>query len=142
MSAGCFYFFFNDTATTEIYTLSLHDASSDLRRIRRCCDGTAFQTAQLRPPDENRDRAREKRRTRQGTSLRARLTLGLPFPTERTGDSREANSRKINQPVADGVNDEFSGLVDSQSVHHVGTMDGDRVGAEVEGGRNLLVGLA
>src|SRR3712207_8548736 len=24
-------FFFNDTATTEIYTLSLHDASSDLR---------------------------------------------------------------------------------------------------------------
>src|SRR6266480_5384470 len=26
----CFFFFFNDTATTEIYTLSLHDASSDL----------------------------------------------------------------------------------------------------------------
>src|SRR5947199_9410173 len=23
---SCFYFFFNDTATTEIYTLSLHDA--------------------------------------------------------------------------------------------------------------------
>jgi len=22
----CFFFFFNDTATTEIYTLSLHDA--------------------------------------------------------------------------------------------------------------------
>src|SRR3712207_8758227 len=26
MSTGCIYFFFNDTATTEIYTLSLHDA--------------------------------------------------------------------------------------------------------------------
>src|SRR6185295_19865805 len=25
-----FFFFFNDTATTEIYTLSLHDGSSDL----------------------------------------------------------------------------------------------------------------
>src|SRR5256886_15729658 len=25
-SSGCFFFFFNDTATTEIYTLSLHDA--------------------------------------------------------------------------------------------------------------------
>ena len=25
-----FIFFFNDTATTEIYTLSLHDGSSDL----------------------------------------------------------------------------------------------------------------
>src|ERR1019366_10783584 len=26
----CFFFFFNDTATTEIYTLSLHDALSIL----------------------------------------------------------------------------------------------------------------
>jgi len=36
-----FFFFFNDTATTEIYTLSLHDAlpisarASPARRIRR-----------------------------------------------------------------------------------------------------------
>src|SRR3712207_8499330 len=30
-----FFFFFNDTATTEIYTLSLHDAPSDLRGTRR-----------------------------------------------------------------------------------------------------------
>ena len=29
----CFYFFFNDTATTEIYTLSLHDALPILRDI-------------------------------------------------------------------------------------------------------------
>src|SRR2546422_4329546 len=27
------FFFFNDTATTEIYTLSLHDGSSDLLRV-------------------------------------------------------------------------------------------------------------
>src|SRR2546427_10159494 len=27
------FFFFNDTATTEIYTLSLHDALSDLRSL-------------------------------------------------------------------------------------------------------------
>jgi len=27
------YFFFNDTATTEIYTLSLHDRSSDLTEV-------------------------------------------------------------------------------------------------------------
>src|SRR2546428_14062242 len=26
LSSVCFFFFFNDTATTEIYTLSLHDA--------------------------------------------------------------------------------------------------------------------
>src|SRR6266478_9783659 len=34
-----FFFFFNDTATTEIYTLSLHDAlpiSSGLARSRSC----------------------------------------------------------------------------------------------------------
>src|SRR5256885_12626524 len=33
----CFFFFFNDTATTEIYTLSLHDALpiSAVRRVRR-----------------------------------------------------------------------------------------------------------
>src|SRR2546426_11502740 len=29
-----FFFFFNDTATTEIYTLSLHDALPILRRCR------------------------------------------------------------------------------------------------------------
>src|SRR2546426_3953149 len=34
----CFFFFFNDTATTEIYTLSLHDALpiSRLRVAPRC----------------------------------------------------------------------------------------------------------
>src|SRR5215813_2454468 len=32
---GAFFFFFNDTATTEIYTLSLHDGSSDPRLTER-----------------------------------------------------------------------------------------------------------
>src|SRR5215204_7773720 len=31
------FFFFNDTATTEIYTLSLHDALPILFRTRPCC---------------------------------------------------------------------------------------------------------
>src|SRR5258707_10300209 len=35
MSSSCFFFFFNDTATTEIYTLSLHDA---LPILARPCD--------------------------------------------------------------------------------------------------------
>src|SRR5258708_28755808 len=30
---SCFFFFFNDTATTEIYTLSLHDALPISRRL-------------------------------------------------------------------------------------------------------------
>src|SRR5256885_8548340 len=32
-----FFFFFNDTATTEIYTLSLHERSSDLKVAWRLC---------------------------------------------------------------------------------------------------------
>jgi len=32
---GCRFFFFNDTATTEIYTLSLHDALPISRARRR-----------------------------------------------------------------------------------------------------------
>src|SRR5256885_16103412 len=41
-----FFFFFNDTATTEIYTLSLHDAlpisSSSLIRERMTASGTSL----------------------------------------------------------------------------------------------------
>src|SRR6266516_2407938 len=45
-------FFFNDTATTEIYTLSLHDAlpiSSSPRNCARTCSEN-FSTAMSRPP--------------------------------------------------------------------------------------------
>src|SRR5688572_32723141 len=40
----CVCFFFNDTATTEIYTLSLHDALPiwPKRRRRRRCAATSF----------------------------------------------------------------------------------------------------
>src|SRR3989449_9045871 len=33
MTLFCFFFFFNDTATTEIYTLSLHDALPIFRHV-------------------------------------------------------------------------------------------------------------
>src|SRR2546422_11658219 len=33
-SSNSFFFFFNDTATTEIYTLSLHDALPISRKVR------------------------------------------------------------------------------------------------------------
>src|SRR3712207_8679409 len=35
------YFFFNDTATTEIYTLSLHDALPILRYLQHVAEGLA-----------------------------------------------------------------------------------------------------
>src|SRR3712207_7232154 len=56
------FFFFNDTATTEIYTLSLHDAlpiygGGGLGGVRRSRAGRA-RPRQLRPPARLRDRYR------------------------------------------------------------------------------------
>src|SRR2546422_3205018 len=49
-----FFFFFNDTATTEIYTLSLHDAlpicSRENRTLRLRCISTSRCKAFLAPP--------------------------------------------------------------------------------------------
>src|SRR3712207_8118957 len=44
--SSCPFFFFNDTATTEIYTLSLHDALPIWRRRLQHQDGSGF-TRQL-----------------------------------------------------------------------------------------------
>src|SRR2546426_8538611 len=41
LSYFSFFFFFNDTATTEIYTLSLHDALPILREARRIANRPA-----------------------------------------------------------------------------------------------------
>src|SRR5256885_6792542 len=45
MSTLCFpfFFFFNDTATTEIYTLSLHDALPILRHSQQRAESFLFQ---------------------------------------------------------------------------------------------------
>src|SRR6478735_12511997 len=45
MLYSVFFFFFNDTATTEIYTLSLHDALP----ISSCSTPTATRSASMRP---------------------------------------------------------------------------------------------
>src|SRR5690242_20855843 len=54
-----YFFFFNDTATTEIYTLSLHDAPSDPGPVRRLGghgggDGELRRGRRLRRPDAAR----------------------------------------------------------------------------------------
>src|SRR3712207_8593984 len=45
-------FFFNDTATTEIYTLSLHDALPICARPEHRCDGAAGRVLVRRPGRE------------------------------------------------------------------------------------------
>src|SRR5712672_4651208 len=46
---GCQFFFFNDTATTEIYTLSLHDALPICRSLRRRLIVSLTGTARANP---------------------------------------------------------------------------------------------
>src|SRR2546430_16146996 len=63
---GCDIFFFNDTATTEIYTLSLHDAlpiSRGRRRGRR-----RRRTTGMRPGKGEWRRARDRKSTRLNSS--------------------------------------------------------------------------
>src|SRR5256885_10161710 len=59
----CFFFFFNDTATTEIYTLSLHDALP-------ICSSERFQFRRRRARWHGRwDRRRKRRPDRKSTRL-------------------------------------------------------------------------
>src|SRR2546422_11747530 len=51
-----FFFFFNDTATTEIYTLSLHDALPILRSESRSTGGVAFKASARNSSTGRRDR--------------------------------------------------------------------------------------
>src|SRR5947199_10777223 len=61
----CFFFFFNDTATTEIYTLSLHDALP----ISGCrCHGTSAKRP--RPFWKWRSKVRSEEHTSELQSLR------------------------------------------------------------------------
>src|SRR5260370_23280170 len=55
-----FFFFFNDTATTEIYTLSLHDA---LPIFQSRPPGTVFRALLFAGRNPRRDRSRHPRRT-------------------------------------------------------------------------------
>src|SRR5258705_6008983 len=80
MSAFSLFFFFNDTATTEIYTLSLHDALpiSRLRRPRR------GPRALRRVPRLARDRApRARHRPQRGGGRDRRHAPALPAAGDR-----------------------------------------------------------
>src|SRR2546421_8673903 len=53
----CFFFFFNDTATTEIYTLSLHDALPISRARGGSCRPRRRDTTDPRTPGSRSSRA-------------------------------------------------------------------------------------
>src|SRR2546429_6956588 len=64
-----FFFFFNDTATTEIYTLSLHDALPISRRRPRCARAAAVESERRLRRGRRRAPARPARRDRKSTRL-------------------------------------------------------------------------
>src|SRR5947208_5794887 len=61
------FFFFNDTATTEIYTLSLHDALP-ISRTARSSDGRHRPALPPRPVTRLRGRERDRKSTRLNSS--------------------------------------------------------------------------
>src|SRR2546422_2228651 len=65
-----FFFFFNDTATTEIYTLSLHDALPICAHL-----GGRGGRAALRRPGRRRARGEEARSEEHTSELQSRLHL-------------------------------------------------------------------
>src|SRR2546422_2050962 len=58
----CTFFFFNDTATTEIYTLSLHDALPIWKYFRQRLEQLAQSPAKLLAAETERDRVLEESR--------------------------------------------------------------------------------
>src|SRR3712207_8058225 len=86
-SYTCYYlFFFNDTATTEIYTLSLHDRSSDLRLAARAG----------RPQPAVAPPRLDARRVHRAGDRRVRPALAAPRPRPR----RDRKSTRLNSSHA------------------------------------------
>src|SRR2546425_9607498 len=110
-----FFFFFNDTATTEIYTLSLHDAlpiwslrRRELRRPGRGVDARRA-TARAAPRRDDRGcvrRARDQdhspRRAHAGPRPRARLRPRARTPRARAGGGGAARAPERRAPRGGG----------------------------------------
>src|SRR5438045_7615591 len=99
------FFFFTDTATTEIYTLSLHDALPISAVCKRCAvsdRGNAPVVAKRRPPEpgdlSGRSHAgdRSEEHTSELQSLR-HLVCRLLLEKKKTIDYKKNRLRTINQ---------------------------------------------
>src|SRR3712207_8346335 len=93
----CFYFFFNDTATTEIYTLSLHDAlpisaaaslsSPQIRSIGLCSWAVYFGSHS------------SSKRACSGRASHCRTTLALWVATDRKSTRLNSSHANISYAV-------------------------------------------
>src|SRR5258708_8655511 len=103
-----FFFFFNDTATTEIYTLSLHDAlpislPGTVRAAAVPCPRPAWRrprhrseehTSELQSPDHLVCRLllEKKKNTASGRTTKPTLTLNLACACAMSGYSRASHA--------------------------------------------------
>src|SRR5688572_32334381 len=104
ISRRCFasLFFFNDTATTEIYTLSLHDALPiSLRRsCARCHRRSARAVPRPRPRRSSRSRSEEHTSELQSQSnLVCRLLLEKKKKSTTTSRHSHNNTYAISAPL-------------------------------------------
>src|SRR3712207_7213233 len=88
MCSVLFFFFFNDTATTEIYTLSLHDALPISTRSARASSWRASSQTASRPAG----RVSPSRSSRAARSLRSR-----PCRRETTSRSRRRSEEHTSE---------------------------------------------
>src|SRR2546429_4542633 len=100
-AARVFFFFFNDTATTEIYTLSLHDALP-ISPCRRPCPfppTATFPTPMKLCPQVSRKTAGCKCRSEEHTSeLQSRLHLVCRLLLEKKKHHTSINLPLLRQP--------------------------------------------
>src|SRR5437588_10836622 len=94
-----FFFFFNDTATTEIYTLSLHDAFRSKKRFER--RATADNACSTAPPlSQVRYRQKYRKRDAQGTLLgRQQLRARVRAQAPRSAGGR-TSARRARLPIS------------------------------------------
>src|SRR2546427_854934 len=96
-------FFFNDTPTTEIYTLSLHDALPISRRPRRPADrGRAGRRAPLGARPAPRDRARPATLDRKSTRLNSshsQISYAVFCLKKKNTEARQLRRHRPTDPV-------------------------------------------
>src|SRR3989442_5161913 len=109
LTAVMFFFFFNDTATTEIYTLSLHDALPisatliGLTRLHGGADPAARDVAALEQlGDDAVDRC-DRNRGREGTTQRTRVdAVNLSAGVDQRSAAKTRVDREVRlQPAID-----------------------------------------
>src|SRR5437773_3836133 len=99
-----FFFFFNDPATTEIYTLSLHDALPIFAALRRQRQAERFARTLAHEAEEKRRTTLAERRSEEHTSelqshhdLVCRLLLEKKKKKNNTNKHTQTNTTSLNK---------------------------------------------